>query len=83
MEDTGYRCQSWPNRNNTPFFPPSCSGVVEILHLLHSDMCKTCLMKKIKDSKELQELSYVISDPDVTPEKVGEAGITLFIYNHA
>ena len=40
---------------------------------------KTALLKKIKDSEELQQISSLMYDPDATPEEIGKAGNRLFI----
>lgn len=40
---------------------------------------KTNLLKKMKQSEELQQISSVISNPQATEEEVGNAGIRLFV----
>lgn len=40
---------------------------------------KTSLLKKMKESKELQQISVLMSDPDVTAEQVAKAGIRLIV----
>ena len=40
---------------------------------------KTSLMKKVQDSKELQELRRMMCDPLITAEQVGKAGTHIFI----
>ena len=41
---------------------------------------KTTLMKKIKESQEIQQISSLMSDPNTTKEEVGSAGIKLFVH---
>ena len=40
---------------------------------------KTSLLKKIKESEELQQISTLISEPDITAEQIGKGGIRLFV----
>ena len=40
---------------------------------------KTTLLKKIKESGELQQISSLMYDPDATAEQIGKAGNRLFI----
>ena len=40
---------------------------------------KTHLLKKMKQNKEIQQISSLMIDPDVTQEEIGKAGIRLFV----
>ena len=40
---------------------------------------KTSLLKKLKDSEELKQISLLMSDPHATAEQIGKAGIQVFI----
>ncbi len=40
---------------------------------------KTNLLKKIQVSKEVQQISVLMSDPHMTAEEIGKAGIRLFV----
>ena len=40
---------------------------------------KTSLLKKITSSKDLRDLSLIVSNPEATAEEVGAAGIKIFI----
>ena len=40
---------------------------------------KTTLLKNIKESEELQHISSLMSDPNVTAEQIGKDGIRLFV----
>ena len=40
---------------------------------------KTTLLKKMKDSSELQQISYLMHSADASPEDIGKAGIQAFI----
>ncbi len=40
---------------------------------------KTSLLKKIKESEELQQVSVLMSDPHMTAEQIGKAGIRVFV----
>ena len=41
---------------------------------------KTNLMKKIKASEEVQQMSLSMSDPSMTVEEIGKAGVRLFVF---
>ncbi len=40
---------------------------------------KTNLLKKIQVSKEVQQISVLMSDPHMTAEEIGKASIRLFV----
>ena len=40
---------------------------------------KTSLLAKIKQSEELQQISFLMTDPEATVEEIGKAGIRLYI----
>ena len=40
---------------------------------------KTTLLKKIKESNKLQQISYLMNNADASPEQIGKAGIQVFI----
>ena len=40
---------------------------------------KVCLMKKIKQSKDVQMIAELMMDHSATTEQVGEAGVQLFV----
>ena len=41
---------------------------------------KTALLKKMKNFNKLQQISYLMSNTDASPEQIGKAGIQIFIY---
>ena len=41
---------------------------------------KATLLKKIKESQEIQQISCLMSDPKATKEEIGSAGIRLFVH---
>ncbi len=40
---------------------------------------KVSLMKKLKQSEEIQRISQLMMDPGATDEQIGEAGVRLFV----
>lgn len=40
---------------------------------------KTSLMKRIRESQELQQMSLTLSNPDATVEQIGKAGVRTFV----
>ena len=41
---------------------------------------KATLLKKIKESQEIQQISSLMSDLNETKEEIGSAGIQLFVH---
>lgn len=40
---------------------------------------KTSLLKKITESEELQQISFLMTNPEATVEQIGKAGIRLYV----
>ena len=47
------------------------------------DHAKTSLLKRIKESKEVQQISSLMSEHSATAEQIGKAGTRLFIITYS
>ena len=80
----------WPCGSISDLIAKACGLVTSHLLFIHAwSGCdtttatfghgKTNLLKKIQVSKEVQQISILMSDPHMTTDEIGKAGITLFV----